>query len=285
MPRNNKNRSRAKKGRRKRRGGGRPPGYAMAPEMILNTRTVRMNVPRGVVGGVPDVLRVKLRYVETFALTPASGLMTSRTYGLNCLYDPYLALGGHQPANFDFWMQQYGFYCGMGATVEFAMFSNNSSSGIPAAYGFLLSDTGTVVSPSSALESILEQKFCAYSPVNAGIVNGPFPGVVRGRTSIPKWFGASQRTWASNPSGRGTASTNPTEIVYLEVWAGSVLGNTPSANATQFRLVIDFEVEFSSPIRQIYSRSEWDNRHSMKRKDTDTFEVLAADGTDDSKGP
>lgn len=49
----------------------------------------------------PKTLKCKLHYSDLLNLQTASSAMTQLTYALNGMFDPYTAVGGHQPRYFD----------------------------------------------------------------------------------------------------------------------------------------------------------------------------------------
>lgn len=66
---------------------------------------------------VPMVSYKKLRYHESMGFTINDAFTAQHTWGLNCLYDPYLGIGGHQPYGFDEMMALYNRGVVLGAKV------------------------------------------------------------------------------------------------------------------------------------------------------------------------
>jgi len=246
-----------KRGKKKQRRRPGPKGRRTAG--IPNFHSdLRVAIPRQVRGGIPDQIRMTLPYVDEIALTASTGA-TSANWGLNCLYDPYLGTGGHQPSNFDFWMQQYMNYCVTAVAVKMEYCTTTTSAATPAAYGFLVSSEGNVVQPTTPLHMLLEQRNCIGSRIGSGIVNGPNPTVLRGNLNVGKWFGLSPRGLIGQSEYRGTSAANPATVLYLEVWASTIMGN--NAAAGQYRLTIDYDVTFTRPLEQLLSNADaWNHR-------------------------
>jgi len=107
--------------------------------------------------------------------------------------------------------------------------------------GCLLSDTGTRVAGASSLNHLLEYKH-QPKPKFVGSETDVMPKVVT-TYSAKKFFGKS--FGLADDSYRGTASTNPTENAFFEVWACSNGSNNPSA--MNFDVLIEFIAYFSEP--------------------------------------
>jgi hypothetical protein len=210
-------------------------------------------IPRAsrLAGGFPELIRTQLRYTDVFQLV-ATSTAVARVYGGNCLWDPYLAVGGHQPSNFDNWTRLYGFYTVLGVRATLSYFNDTTSSAQPAAWGVSLSYDGSLVSTYPNVPSLIEQPQTRVARVPAGIVNGPLAPPVKIAQTVGPWFGASPEEVLSQATYRGTSSTNPPSIgPYIEVWQGSNLGTTTGANT--YRIDLHFDVVWSNPLPSLPS--------------------------------
>ena len=63
-------------------------------------------------------MATKLRYCDSIDLTPNSNSIQSRAYLANGLFDPQVALGGHQPRGLDEFMEIYQKFTVKGATIS-----------------------------------------------------------------------------------------------------------------------------------------------------------------------
>lgn len=114
----------------------------------------------------PRKWNCKFRYTDTLTLTTGSGGVfgTTYSYGLNCLYDPYLGTGGHQPYGFDQMTALYARYHVSGCLVELVI-NDPSSDGI--VVGCLVQSStgiGSIANQTTAI--IKEQPYSWVCPLN-----------------------------------------------------------------------------------------------------------------------
>lgn len=74
--------------------------------------------------GFPDKLQMKLRYVETIAVSTTGASLTTHQWRCNGLYDPYVTGTGHQPLYFDQLMGMYNHYVVQGSRATFHLMPN-----------------------------------------------------------------------------------------------------------------------------------------------------------------
>ena len=244
---------------------------------------------RSVLGGFPQRMKARLKYVEIFALGGTS-TVAYRVYGTNCLWDPYLGTGGHQPSNFDRWMAMYDFYVVLGCECTMSYYNAASGSTVPAAFGMIASDTGADVSTLGTATYIIEQPRATYSLVPAGIVNAPRSPVQRQKWRTADWAdGADVRgmsTWW------GTSSNNPGSVTYVEAWHGSLDGATTGSITYKFEMFFDCEFWGPHPTAPALSKNpgplvrpdNWENLQRSrglpvlsenKEEDDDVVQVTA----------
>jgi hypothetical protein len=207
-------------------------------------------IPRssGAAGGFPERIRTNLRYTDIVSLA-ATTTATGVVYGSNCLYDPYLAVGGHPPANFDNWVRLYGFYTGIAMRAKMRYFNSTTSSANPAAWGMSLSSDGSLVSTYPSFLSLSEQpkNRTQFSRITAGIINGPIAPPLNLGSTVAEWVGGDEDMVLTQSTYRGTSASNPGTIApYLEVWQASVTGSSTGANT--YLVEIDFDVVWSNPL-------------------------------------
>jgi len=229
-------------------------------------RSNALGIPRSI-GGVPDFVDVKLKYVDFFTLLAAPTQMNSLNYGLNCLWDPYLGLLGHQPSNFDLFMQMYTRYTAKKCHVKMSYFTDAVSSGIPQAFGMIPTATGSVISPGTDPVSIMEQPRGVYSDIPSGITTLTLGKPLQMTVDIGKWFGITPAVLHGPGAFSGSATANPSSIVYLEVWVASFLLNSPSANSISFKIELEFETRFSNPKIAEFSLRQGNSHRVIDRRD------------------
>ena len=99
-----------------------------------------------VLGGFPKTKIVKLRYVQEITLNSASGVYDVHSFRANSLFDPDYNGVGHQPSNFDRWMEIYNHYTVVGSKITAKyMPSTNPSSNAGGYFGIMLTDDSTTM--------------------------------------------------------------------------------------------------------------------------------------------
>jgi hypothetical protein len=212
-------------------------------------------------GGFPPHVRVTLKYSETFTLA-GTATVAARLYGMNCCYDPYLGTGGHQPSAFDTWMYMYGFYTVTGCTAKMYYCNDATGSAQPAVWGMIPSVQGTAVSGLGTISYLREQPNVWISKRPSGIVNAPIDSPMSARFDISQAFAGGGDIRALS-TWRGTSSTNPGDIAYLEVFHGSQNGST--TGTFSYTVELEMEVEFWSLLTTISSKkscpkTEWEEK-------------------------
>jgi len=205
-------------------------------------------IENSVIGGIAQRVRRRVRYVEFFTLAGTT-TVASRTYALNGLYDPYLGTGGHQPSNFDFWMQMYGFYNVVKCHVTMQYMNDATGTSQPAAFGMLPSTLGNAVTAAGTVTYLKEKGRAIFSDIPSGIVNAPVSRPLKMHYAISDFAdGADTRGMSTY---WGTSSTNPGSLAYVELFHGSMNG---SATGTfSYCITLDYDVEFWGPLPEVNS--------------------------------
>jgi len=99
----------------------------------------KMNIAKSL--GFPNQKRCTLKLVDSIVLTSGVGTLTSFKYGANCVFDPFLGAGGHQPFGFDQWMTYYNHCIVVSSAVRLSVI--NAGSGTIPAVGLYLADDET----------------------------------------------------------------------------------------------------------------------------------------------
>lgn len=212
-----------------------------------------MSPLRNVLGGFPSRVNVRLKYVTTFLLDPGSATDT-KVFSLNGLYDPEVAVGGHQPSNFDLWMQVYNKYAAHSCDVKLTSLQSTADQkdferGL---YGFLTTQTGTDISPSTGFVSIAEQPYVKYAQIAPGVPQSPY-AELKARVPLNEWLGVQRPTdLLAEQDYAGTNSANPSRQIYAEVFYTDPLGATV-ANPGYFKLELVYNVWFFLPRETTFS--------------------------------
>ena len=148
------------------------------------------------------------RFVQTGTALWNTGTsaVTYLPFGVNCLYDPYLSVGGAQPLYFDTMTNIYDHYTVLKSRIKVTIIPNTVT---PFTAGITIDDDG---SPSyTALSTICEQPSSVFltSQRDAQVI-----------TLYKTWdakavFGPSP---LDNDNLQGSVSANPAEIQAFIVW-------------------------------------------------------------------
>lgn len=161
--------------------------------------------------GLPQKVMVKHKYVTTYATTIGSGLTpTYVVMNANGMYDPEVALGGHQPMYFDQYAGLYNHYTVIGSRVKFTI-SNGDTQESQYSYSLVAYRDDDGNPPSSAtMEGLAEQTQGNRLVTIPGGANNIYSSSLS--FSAKKTFGGSI---LGNPNLRGSATSNPTEGQYF----------------------------------------------------------------------
>lgn len=178
----------------------------------------------------------KLRYAEQVDLNPTAGVVAGHIFSANGLYDPNIAVGGHQPRGFDQLMALYDHFVVLGAYIT-VNYDNTGNAG-NALVGIAMRDSATA---DTDINDYMEtgrviQKYAGGS--------GAPSTTVRMKGNPNKFLGRSKPL--ADSQLKGSASANPTEQVYFHIFAGDTDGLT-NLNAIHCSVIIDYIVAFIEP--------------------------------------
>jgi len=178
---------------------------------------MRMRLP---LGGFPQRLTVRLKYVQIKTYDAAAGSFSMNSFRANSLHDPDATGVGHQPSNYDRLSEIYDRYTVIASQCKNYLVHTTNTNVTPGQVVCLLTEAGTDVSTAHAsggIENVLEQPRVARSIRNNGIVNAAgvnLRGVGQTFTAA-KFFGV-KNVVGENPYSTGVG-TNPAEGAFFEV--------------------------------------------------------------------
>jgi len=196
-------------------------------------------------GGFPVRNRVKMKYVDFITLDPGAAATASSVYGINCLFDPYIGAGGHQPSNYDRWTQIYRNFTVVSCDILLEENSSDIVNVIPGLYGFLIDTAGNQIGAGTTAESIAEQPYVQYS--TSGLRAGGYTGgALRAHVDCWEWFGMKNaESMVLNNNFTTYSTANPAVPLFAEIFLAAFSGDNPGA--TIFRLELVFDVIMSDP--------------------------------------
>lgn len=184
---------------------------------------------------VAPKMKCVLKYSDFIGITTVGGGITSYAFLANGLYDPRVAIGGHQPRGFDQIMPLYDHFVVIGSTLT-ARYSNSNKSTM---VGVILSDTDPT--GSSLYTDYTETGYEKHALL---ATDGSGPAVrTLSHSFNNKFLGRSSPL--SDPELKGSASADPTEKAYLSVWAGS--GQAGTDTTVSIWIDIEYTVIFIEP--------------------------------------
>lgn len=193
----------------------------------------------------PRTKIAKMRYVDQIELYSASSVpYVGYFWRANGIYDPQVALGGHQPLGYDQWHTFYNHYVVLGSkiTVNFVK-TGTAGTVVPLACCVLLCDDTTLT--PTLMSTTLEQGLAKYKLMSTSINLGPQQVTVVKKFSAKRFFNVTDVKDNIKTLG-ASFGADPTEGAYFLIIAGSPGTDTPIEGVTAV-LTIDYIVSMSEP--------------------------------------
>lgn len=203
------------------------------PRKYLNKRSKpRARRKKKIPEPFPSSYRCKHKYVETFTLDPGISTPAAAYYRCNGMFDPTVAVGGHQPLMYDQLTPIYSHYTVLSskATIKFISADSGSGTGSAMVYCYVNDSSVGITS----FDTIMEQgKGQPRVLTNAGAGG---QATVVSYFNAKKFFGVSDTK--DNEQLQGNALADPLEGAYFVVGAQGV---TTGVNPTAINCVITIE--------------------------------------------
>lgn len=163
---------------------------------------------------VPSKLRTTLTYVQELVSSGgAAGTLFKATFGLNCLFQPYITGSGHQPMGFDQLMAFYLMARVMNATVKVTFIPGTSSASNLPVVGVEFTENSSYT--PTAVGTIIERGNCSWS------VLSDHTGYSKPITVSRTWRGDQwyPSQYLGDEQNANFAGANPSgEIAYAQVF-------------------------------------------------------------------
>lgn len=198
----------------------------------------------------PQSFTARLRYVSIQTFNPSVGSYAHNVFSANGCYDPDVTGVGHQPLGFDQWMTFYDHYTVVKSSCHVSAQNTSSASGVyPGVWGITLSDNSSGIAALGSLDHVLESRMAGTDrSAPYGYAGGNSDGQTK-PNQITRYFDTQKFFRVNDVVGkadyRGSASTNPNEQAYWDVWFYSILVNDPGP--VSFVVTIDYIVKFTEP--------------------------------------
>ncbi len=211
---------------------------------LLTQKKVQMNgrqrsgrqvtIPR-MVNGFPPEMQVKMKYVDSYAITMSAGVGIVYQYRLNSIFDPDLTSTGHQPYTRDTWAAVYGSYC-----VQNCRYKVTMASSVPTVFSC------RAVNASNAPASYTLEQERPYS--KGGFATLQQPAICSDSVDIAKIM-AIPKSQLLNLDNQTTQTANPTTGVYLNIYA---FGPDPTATPVcYFNVELEYDVRLTQLIENL----------------------------------
>lgn len=213
---------------------------------------VLSRVPKAL--GLPDMQKVRLRYVEVISIDPAgSGVVASYAFRANSIYDPNYTGSGHQPSGFDQIAPYYERCHVIGAKARLEYTPTNSSTSVVPAWATITCDpnlrTSTVyTSTSDWLEKVNSRKLLCGMYYNNGDYGGTYVKPFTYAYFTPKKLGMiSTREYLADQDAACTYTSDisdESKMAYFNINVCDWSGGNP--DAMSFTVTIDYTCVFSA---------------------------------------
>jgi hypothetical protein len=192
------------------------------------------------ISGFPISQRVKLNYFHYEVLDTGGTTLGYFDLRANGVYDPVVAVGGHQPLGYDQWSTFYNNWVVLACDIH-TNFKSNVASENTQIVGIILSDDTTT--PMEVGE-LAEQPLAHWTTVCCNAGNRAFADV-RHRYDAKTFFNIKDPLDNVSRLG-GTTGADPTEQAYFRVYFNNSNGGI-SDTTLQTNTLLTYDVVFSEP--------------------------------------
>jgi len=163
----------------------------------------------------PWKLKVVLPYSTTLKLTKAAGTyLATEVFRANSMYDPEVAVGGHQPRGFDQLMTMYDHFTVYGCKITATFVNPVTASQLPMYAFILVTDNAAPTLPT--MVDVCEYPKTTYALIHP--TQGGGDNVLRNYFNIKDWF--KGKSWLDASQLRGTDASDPSEEYNFVVGIG-----------------------------------------------------------------
>lgn len=187
------------------------------------------------VTGPGTSLRRKLRYAEEpKSLTVTNVAPAVIRYTCNGLFDPLVAIGGHQPRFFDQYMTMYDHYVALSSKLR-VWLQTDATQGV--IFGITILDSAVT---GISLIDYLENPHTVYSVTDG---SAPGPKHLSMSASMRKFLG---RKVMGDNQLKGSAAANPAEQAYFHCWV-SPIDPSEASSESFLQITVDYDTVFIEP--------------------------------------
>lgn len=153
------------------------------------------------------------KYVSRFTVNPdVTGAITADSYRVNGMFDPTVAVGGHQPMGFDQMGVFYNKFTVVGCKIT-CTFSSTASGNTGDSYVVMQLSSNSAV--TADFDDCVEQPHTRYGYLTTNAGTGSKRMTMK--WSRKKWFGKDK-----DDNQEGSSSADPTDQVYVHLGAAAL---------------------------------------------------------------
>lgn len=178
----------------------------------------------------PDSCLVRLTYSVTDAVDPTGTATAVRNYGANCLFDPYLGVGGAQPRGLDEMFLLYNHYTVLQSKIK-VVFQPNATNGLPATVAVAI-QPGTA--SSANILDYYENSDCTTKQLAQG---AEYQQTIIKSWDARKIFGKPYKSIIGSSNYKGSETANPTEQSVFQVVVGTANQQTSQDPTTVWETI------------------------------------------------
>lgn len=182
--------------------------------------------------GVSSYRFAKLFYCDVLSTGVAASSSATYTYQTSA-FDPYVAVGGHQPMYFDQYAAMYQRYTVMGVAYYIECATDQATNGPLFITCVMNSDNVVPSNLSTARERVGTKETC---------VSHGYKGILKGYCSLKKVSGATSRMIMTDDQYSAIISANPLRLGYLifQIWNVSATASVSIHLSVRLKYYIRF---------------------------------------------
>ena len=190
--------------------------------------------------GFPIAQSVTLCYCAGMDIETDTAAIGYKDFRANGMYDPEVAIGGHQPLGFDQWSAFYNHWIVYSSTIE-ATFRDNAEANL-CQVGILLGDDTTMPVTATAIR---EQPLNRNKFLVSGNVGKQAITTVRHTFNTKQFFNLVDVKDAGDRLG-GSIAADPTDVAIFRVYFG-LADDSTSSRTFNIAVKIRYTAVFSEP--------------------------------------
>ena len=197
--------------------------------------------------GFPQKKMVRMRYTESVIINPGTVSVAYAEYRCASIYDPTVAVGGHQPRGHDEWAQIYNHYYVVGSKAVVQCVPSSNAATIPGVWGVCVQHAPALFSGLTTDQVIESKRVNPYKIRTCG-GNASFGHprqIATAKFSAKKMYEKNRTSLLAYEDGGADFGSDPVEDPVYVIWYGHAASADP--NPQEFKITIEYIVLLSDP--------------------------------------